>query len=75
MTTLPQQYREFLARQARNRRYSSVCVLTEVCRFESLLGQRVPNSTGSFELDRQEAGGTEGHMSSLVQAGLSFYSL
>jgi hypothetical protein len=60
------QYREFQARQARNRRYWSVCVLAGYCRFESLSGQRVPNNTRSFELDRQEAGLIEVHMSSLV---------
>ena len=42
-----------------------MCVLTGYCTFESLLGQRVPNITGSFKLDRQETGATEVCVSSL----------
>ncbi len=51
-TTHPQQYREFWARQARNKRYWSVHVLIRSRRFESLLGRCVPNSTGSSRIRR-----------------------
>jgi hypothetical protein len=36
---------------------------------EFCLRLHIPNSTGSFELDRQETGVTEMHVSYLVQAG------
>ncbi len=53
-TKHPQQYREFQARQTRNRTYCSVFVLDGSCNFDSLLGRHVPNSTGSFRIRRSK---------------------
>jgi hypothetical protein len=68
--TWPLQQVEF---QTRNRRHCNACILADYCRFKSLLGQRVSNSTGSSRIRGSKTSFAVVHMSLLTVTGWNLF--
>jgi hypothetical protein len=57
----------------RNKRHCSACILADCYRFKSLLGQHVPNSTGSSRIQRLKTSVAVVYVSLLTVTGLNLF--